>query len=224
MQVVIFNGSPRRKKSNTKLLINSFLSGYKKVIDTKVPVYYIASLNKKEELLYAYKNAKTVIIFFPLYTDMMPGIVKEFFEDISKIKNSERKKIAFVVQSGFPEAYQSIFVEKYLEKLAKRLKLDYIGTIIKGGVEGIKLMPSWMTKELFTNFSSLGEYFAKNNEFDEEINSKLRKPYKMSKIKRNLFSIISKTGLTNFYWNGNLKRNKAYEKRHNHPYAQKWSH
>ncbi len=221
MQVVIFNGSPRRKISNTKLLINSFLLGYKKATDTKVPVYYIASFNKKEEMLNAYKNAKVVIIFFPLYTDMMPGIVKEFFEDISKFKNYERKKIGFVVQSGFPEAYQSIFVEKYLEKLAKRLKLNYVGTVIKGGVEGIKIMPAWMTKELFANFTDLGEYFAKNNEFDDKINRKLRKPYRMSKIKRILFSIFSKTGLTNFYWNGNLKRNKAYEKRYNRPYAQK---
>ncbi len=55
---------------------------------------------------------------------------------------------AFMVQGGFPEAYQSRFVERYLEKLAKRLNCQYLGCIVKGGIEGIQTMPQFMTKRI----------------------------------------------------------------------------
>jgi hypothetical protein len=93
-----------------------------------------------------------------------------------------------------------------------------LGTIIKGGVEGIQIMPPLMTKKLFSKFVDLGEYFAKNETFSKEIQAKLGRPFRMSILRRFLFRLISKTGLTNFYWNSNLKRNNAYSKRFDKPF------
>lgn len=219
MQLTIFNGSPRRRKSNSKLLINKFLEGYAKENTSNVPVYYIASKKEVEKRKEAFKNAEIVILFLPLYVDSMPGIVKEFFEDIATLKDIKVKKIGFVIQSGYPESIHSVFLEKYLKKLSQRFGIEYIGTIIKGGVEGIQTMPNWMTNKLFVNFIGLGEYFAKHNEFDVKIKKKLAKPYKMSKLLLFIFNVLKRTELLNFYWNRNLRLNNAYAERYNHPYA-----
>ena len=219
MKLTIYNGSPRRKKSNSLLLINHFLEGYNSVKPQEVPVYHLAGKRDKQEQLQAFKEAETVIIIFPLYTDCMPGIVKEFIEEIAAQEYTGNKKIGFIVQSGFPEAIHSVYVERYLEKLSRRLKFEYLGTIIKGGVEGIQVMPEGMTKKLFTNFNKLGKYFAETGSFSSEIKQSLRKPYKMSKSRLFAFKALQKTGLTNFYWNGKLKEHNAFDKRFAAPYA-----
>jgi hypothetical protein len=162
-----------------------------------------------------------VIVIFPLYTDSMPGIVKEFFENIVRSELPPAKKIGFIVQSGFPESIHSVFIERYLEKLTgKEMKCEYLGTVIKGGVEGIQVMPPFMTRKLFGRFEDLGEYFAKNEAFSDEIQLRLRKPFKMSPVRRFLFTLINKTGLTNFYWNSNLKANNAFDKRFDRPFEE----
>ena len=218
MKLAIFNGSPRKKKSNSTLLINQFLNGYAKIHDEVVPVHYIAKRNKIEEMLQEFRDAEIVLIIFPLYTDCMPGIVKEFIEDINGLTFSKPKKIGFIVQSGFPEAIHSTFVERYLQKLTQRLGCEYLGTVIKGGVEGIQIMPPQMTKKLFGRFHELGKWFAENNSFSPEIVEKLRHPYKMSKTRRIGFSLIRLTGLTNYYWNSNLKKHGAYQNRFDRPF------
>lgn len=220
MKLVIFNGSPRYKKSNSKILIEHFLTGYNRVCPESVPIHYLANSRQKEKQKEIFKDSEIVIIIFPLYTDCMPGIVKDFFESIIELEFTHSKKIGFIVQSGFPEAIHSIYVERYLKKLTRRLKCEYLGTIIKGGVEGIQIMPPLMTKKLFAKFQDLGEYFAKNEMFSAKIQESLRQPFKMSLMKRFLFNIISKTGLTNFYWNSNLKKNNAFNNRFAKPYEE----
>lgn len=220
MKLVIFNGSPRNKKSNSKILIEHFLSGYNKICSEQVPIHYLANRKQKEEQKEIFRKSDIVIVIFPLYTDCMPGIVKEFFESIVQLELTNSKKIGFIIQSGFPEAIHSIFVERYLKKLTKRIKCEYLGTIIKAGVEGIQIMPPFMTKKLFGRFEDLGEYFAKNEVFSAEIQARLRKPFKMSPMRRFIFRLFSKTGLTNFYWNSNLKRNNAFNKRFDKPFEE----
>jgi NAD(P)H-dependent FMN reductase len=218
MKLAIFNGSPRKKTSNSTLLIQHFLNGYHDNTDHNTPIHYLASTQNYLEHLQAAQEAETILIIFPLYIDAMPGQVKFFFESLASI-NLKGKKIGFIVQSGFPEAYHSIFVERYLIKLAKRLECFYLGTVIKGGVEGIQIMPASMTKKLYTNFHELGKYFAESGMFNHKIVAALRKPYRMSLIRRELFRLLIFTGLANFYWNMKLKEHKAYDKRFAQPYA-----
>jgi len=140
----------------------------------------------------------------------------KFIEDIPK---SENKNVGFLVQSGFPEAIHSIYVERYLNKLSKRMHWNYIGTIIKGGVEGIQIMPAYMTKKLFHNFYKLGLVFGKDQVFDSVIVNMLRTPMKMSPLRLKVVKLMQKTGLMNFYWNSKLKQHNAFEKRFDRPYA-----
>ncbi len=220
MKLAIINGSPRNKKSNSTLLMDQFLLGYHSLNPEEIPVHYLANPQLKKEGIATFMDSEVILIIFPLYTDCMPGIVKEFFESVAEMdKNVTRgKKIGFIVQSGFPEAVHSVAVGRYLEKLTKRLQCEYLGTVIKGGVEGIQIMPPFMIQKLFNQFNKLGEYFAKNTVFSSQIKEALRKPYKMSLLRRSVFKMMAKTGLTNFYWNSNLKKNGAYQNRFDKPF------
>lgn len=223
MKLVIINGSPRNKKSNSKLLIDEFLKGYGSIHKENIFVHFLANQKMKNEVIRDYQDADCVILIFPLYTDCMPGMVKEFIEDIVDLKNLKPKKMGFIVQSGFPEAIHSEAVEQYLEKLSKRLEVACLGTIIKGGIEGIQIMPPFMTNKLYKQFRKLGSYFAQNQTFSPELSKKLRTPYKMSSFRILVFKLLMKTGLTNSYWNNNLKKNGAYEIRFDKPYEIKLS-
>jgi hypothetical protein len=198
--------------------MQQFLKGYSSHDTTDITVHYLADISKTAENVEKFDQADTVIIVFPLYTDAMPGQVKFFIEQLEGI-GSKGKTVGFIVQSGFPEAYHSIFIERYLNKLAQKMEWNYLGTIIKGGVEGIQIMPPNMTKKLYVHFENLGKYFAETGEFDPQISMKLRKPYRMNTARIVFMRFIMLFGLENFYWNMKLKEHKAYDQRFARPYA-----
>jgi NAD(P)H-dependent FMN reductase len=218
MSLAIFNGSPRKTQSNSTLLINYFLNGYYDNSTYNHSIHYLAFATKAREHVEAFVEADTVIIIFPLYTDAMPGQVKFFIESLEGVE-SKGKKVAFIVQSGFPEAYHATFVEKYLEKLSRKMGWEYLGTLIKGGVEGIQIMPPSMTRELFSDFEKLGSYFARHQCFDPKIAAKMRTPYRFSLTRRIVFRLMMLLGLSDFYWNSKLKQHNAFDKRFDAPYA-----
>jgi hypothetical protein len=168
----------------------------------------------------ALQHSDIVILAFPLYTDAMPGIVKEFIETIDlKSFRNHSLKLAFLVQSGFPEGHHSTFVKRYLDKLATRLGVEYLGTIIKGGVEGLQIQPNWMTRYLDL-FYELGQHLALEHELHPGILEKLGKPEHLRGMRLLSYKLLRATGLSNFYWNSQLKQNKAYDRRYARPYNQ----
>ena len=218
MRLVLFNGSPRHKKSNSGILIDQFLTGYRGVSSDPFSLHYIADRKEKQAALQSFQQAEIVLLIFPLYTDSMPGIVKEFFEDVAGLSISRPKKIGYIVQSGFPEAIHSVYVERYLEKFTGRIGCEYLGTVIRGGVEGIQIMPDSMTRKLFRRFQQLGEHFATHHSFSPVVTAVLRKPYRLSPARRMAIHLLSKTGLTNYYWNSHLKKYGAFENRFDQPF------
>ena len=218
MNLCIINGSPRKQKSNSTILTEHFLNGYRKKGDeATVSTGYLTGPGEMEKSHDLLSQASHVIIIFPLYTDCMPGIVKEFFEKLPVNESGKEKNLGFIVQSGFPEAIHSVYVERYLDKFSRRMGYNYLGTIIKGGVEGIQVMPPFMTRKLYDNFYKLGEYFAETKTFSEEIKQKLRTPLRLNKANQAGFRVMNFLGFTNFYWNSNLKKNGAFEKRFDKP-------
>lgn len=218
MRLAIFNGSPRKSKSNSTLLMQQFIKGFSSHDTSDVTIHYLADASKTAEHVEKFDEADTVIIIFPLYTDAMPGQVKNFIEQLERI-DSKGKTVGFIVQSGFPEAYHSIFIERYIQKLAKRMAWNYLGTVIKGGVEGIQIMPPNMTKKLYTHFEKLGSHFAETGKFDPLIVKKLRFPYRMNQARILFMRFMMLFGLENFYWNMKLKEHNAYDKRFARPYG-----
>lgn len=221
MKLSIINGSPRGKSSNTRILLEKIQDGFSSVDSNyEFEEAYVKSEKDKGKFTHMFETSDIVIIGFPLYTDSMPGIVKELFEalDTSKIKDNLR--LGFLVQSGFSESYHSEFVKAYLAKLCQRLKVEYIGTAIKGGVEGIKIQPKWVTKKYLSLFFDLGQHLALDWELEENTIERLAQPKHLAGSRLLLTKFFIKTSLANFYWNSQLKENKAFDKRYAKPYSE----
>jgi len=219
MKLAIFNGSPRGKGSNTRILLEHFQIGFENRGGEVSSIDYLIQEKYPEDQVQHFKDAESILLAFPLYVDSVPGIVKKFVETLGSF-NGNGKKILFLVQSGFPEAVHSEEVKSYLLLLSKRLNLKCLGVIIKPGVEGIKIMPEWMTGKLFNKMKLFGEQLATNGKIDEKSVKKLACPYKFSVFKILFFRLMRLTGMANFYWNKNLKEHGAFEKRFDAPYLE----
>jgi len=148
----------------------------------------------------------------------MPAMVKTFIESLEPLRVQEgNPPIAFMVQCGFPEAIHIRFLEKYLEKLARRLGSVYIGTIVKGGGEGARTMPERFTK-VFKVFRKLGQTFGETGRFDDELLRRLAKPEKFSKLVALMYRPLLQMKPFRTGWDNQLKENGAYERRFDRPY------
>jgi len=220
MKLTVFNGSPRGPMSNTKILLEHFLRGYLETPGNSCEIYYLNRIHETAAFQQAFGQAEAVLLAFPLYTDAMPGIVKAFIEILQPFIGLENNPpLGFIVQSGFMEATHSRHVEKYLVKLAARLGSEYTGTAVKGGVEGIQVQPPSMTRKLFESFYRIGQTFGQTGRFDEAILRQLAQPERLTWSRTVLLSVMDKLGLANFYWDSQLKANRAYERRFARPYS-----
>jgi NAD(P)H-dependent FMN reductase len=220
MKLAIFNGSPRGTTGNSALIIDWLTEGMKTRQDIISEVYLLNRLRDHERFVKVLKESDIAIIVFPLYTDAMPGITMAFFERLEDLKGTLNSlKLGFVVHSGFPEACQSRHVEKYLEWLTGYLGAQYLGTAIMGNSEGMKVMPPSMTQGRRSLFAELGRGIALGTSFASALLKKLSGKERLSRSAILGYKLLSLTGLTNWYWNSQLKRNKAYDKRFAKPYA-----
>jgi hypothetical protein len=240
MKLTIFNGSPRGNTSNTRLILDAFIEGFMSSQGNSYELSYLIHTEKREEQVEMFRNAKHVLLAFPLYFDAMPFPVKSFIESLEPLCNeTSNPSILFIVQSGFPETVHSRYLERYLAKLALRLKCRYKGTVIKGGVEAMKISPlidniflQWFCKfgavtdfagvghlldkaKLTNSFKKLGKEFGTSGKLDDDIVSGLIEPDRIGVFGFWAFKFVAH----NLYWNLALRKNKAFAKRFDRPYA-----
>jgi hypothetical protein len=151
----------------------------------------------------------------------MPGMVKAFIESLEPLLGRPGvPPIGFLVQSGFPEAAHSRHVVRYLEKLADRLGSPYLGTIVKGGCEGVRLMPENTNRDLFQALHHIGLTFAETGQLEPQLLRHLAKPERYPAYLAPVFRLFVKTRLARFYWDNQLKANGVYEQRFARPYSE----
>ena len=166
MHWALINGSPRGKRGNTVILLGHLARGLAET-GHSTEVVHLALPRGQATAKEQFRRAERIVLAFPLYTDAMPGQVMELVESLEEFcGRAENPPIAFLVQSGFPEAGQCRAVEHWLELFAKRLGARHLGTIVKGGVEGIQAMPQWMTRRLFRRIEALGRSLGSTGRFD----------------------------------------------------------
>lgn len=218
MKLAVFNGSPRGKSSNTLILLEHFLKGFIETEGNSFDIAYLIRIKSQAEFLELFSEADSVLLAFPLYTDAMPSIVKTFIESLEPLCNrAGNPSIGFIVQCGFAETLHIRYIERYLRKLAGRLGCPMVGVAAKGGVEGIQVMPPLMTRKLFNNFYKLGQEFGQTGLFNETQVKKLGGRERYGPLSRLSIRILAKLGLTDSYWNSQLKKNNAYRKRYARP-------
>jgi hypothetical protein len=222
MKLVVFNGSPRREKGNSRILLDKFLQGFETAGGT-FEIYYLKDLNEHQRYAELFFQADAVLLAFPLYTDAMPGIVKAFMDELkmhrpSSDETGARKQLFFLVHSGFPEAKHTTPVSLYLMKLAKRLNYDCPGVIQKGGSEGMQDMPARAREKIYRLFFQLGSIYGQTGKLDGECLQKIRG---MEKIPWYLFPVLwvlQISGVFDLMFNKELKKHGSFAKRYDQPY------
>jgi len=208
MQLTVFNGSPRRKRSNTDVFLQQFYAGINEVEQLEVSVHYLYPANSLESAVQAFIDARRVLLAFPLYVDAMPSGVKSFIESLQPfVERENNPEMLFFVQSGFPEAFHSRAVERYLLKLAQRMGSASPGCIIKGGGEGVKEMPAMMTKGVFRSLHQLGSKYAQTGKLDSSLLKKVAGVERYGWFGRMLAGWFLTTSLSNFWWHKQMDEN-----------------
>ena len=216
-RLTVFNGSPRGRKGNTPLMLEQFMQGF----GGPAGIYHLNRLKETERMLQAFANAECILLGFPLYTDAMPGMVKRFIEALEPLADrASNPPLGFLVQSGFPEGLHSRYVERYLEKLAARLHSPYLGTIVKGGGEGTRVMPPNMNQALFSNLRSLGAGLAAQGRFDPAVLKEIAKPEQYPWYLGPVFQVFLRLPVAHTYFDNMLKENGAFEQRFDRPFAE----
>jgi multimeric flavodoxin WrbA len=209
-KLVIYNGSPRRKNSNSGLILKKAVES----LADKVEIRDLKEVDKWKEWSEAFNNEKHVMFFMPLYVHGMPSHVMAFIEKLQPSEGS----ISFFVQSGFLESGQSYYLEAYFEQLALRLGRNYLGTAIKGGVEGLQMRPAVGQERMMKPMINLIGDLVYEGKFKPTDIRKLAKPIRLGISTKILFKLLGKLGLVNLYWDQQLKTNNSYEKRFDCPY------
>jgi hypothetical protein len=180
--------------------------------------YHLVRMTETGQMVQAFAGAECVLLGMLLYTDAMPGVVKHFIEALEPLAGRENNPpLAFLVQSGFPEGLHSRYLERYLEKLAARLGSPYLGTIVKGGGEGTRVMPPQMTNALFTHLQALGAGLATSGRLDPALLQAVAKPERYPAYLGLFFRISLRLPFAHAYFDRMLKQNGVYEQRFARP-------
>ncbi len=212
-KLILYNGSPRLSGSNTARILRA-------IADVYGPNIVVRDLKQRKmwtQWESNFPSESAVIFVLPLYVHAMPSHVMAFLEMLQPSKGS----LGFIVQQGFPESSQSYFLEAYFESLTQRLQRDYMGTAIKGGVEGLQLQPAKEQEKILAPFVELVGSVLASGHMSAPILAKLADRDHMSKGMLFLFRLLAPTGLINAYWDRQLKQNNAFNQRFDTPYYAK---
>lgn len=219
MRLTIFNGSPRGMGGNSKTLIEWILEGIQQNSEVVVETLCLNKTAEHDRYVDKFKDSEIVLMVFPLYTDCMPGAVMAFIEKLQSLRNAlNGVKMAFVVHSGFPEACQSRYVEKYLAWLAKDLGADDMGTVVLAGSEGMRGMTAKALEERRALFMEVGRQLVREKWFDAALLAKIAGWERLGTIGAMIVRTMEMTGVLNMEWDRQLKANRVYRERNARPY------
>ena len=222
--LLLLNGSPRGERSNSMKMLSRVAEGWKQGGGQAPEILHLARQAGFDRAVEAFAGADVAMLGMPLYTDAMPALVKAYIEALGPRAAAARAggknpTLAFLVQSGFPEALHSRPLERYLGKLARQLGSKYAGTIVHGGGESLQMMPDEANRKLWAQLRTLGEQLVRDGRFGEPelkaIAGVERLPPPAAAVARLAF----KLPIAQFYWTGKLKKNGAWERRFAAPHG-----
>ena len=222
--LLLLNGSPRGERSNSMKMLARVAEGWQRGGGSSPEVLHLARREQFQRAVEAFATADVVLLGTPLYTDAMPALVKSYIEALVPRAAVARAggtnpTLAFLVQSGFPEAAHSRPLERYLKKLALRLGSPYAGTIVHGGGEALQMMPDKANEKLWARLRVLGEQLARDGQFGAAELKAVAGVERYSRFAVELVSLVCKIPAIQFYWNGMLKKNGVWERRFVAPYG-----
>jgi hypothetical protein len=186
----------------------------------QVETLHLARRGDFERAVEAFAEADTVLLGMPLYADAMPSLVKEYVEALApRVGLPANPRLAFLVQSGFSEALHSRGVERYFEKLARRLDAPCAGTIVRGGGESLGSMPEEANRKLWARLEALGESLAREGRFDAELLSAVAGVERFSAPVAAVLKAALVWPLPLVMWDAEMRKKGGYERRNARPYS-----
>lgn len=217
MSLIILNGSPRGKRSNSTVIASWFSKPY---WESEISMRFLGRVDKHGEILSKLNGDDEFLLVFPLYADGMPGQVKHFLELMEQQKERLRGcKVSFIIHSGFGETIHCRALEEYLIHFAKKAGLNNHGVIIIPMSEGIRLMSPSMTKKRRDALGRLANNYKNRQPYNNADLSYLNRKETLSVRGRFLYRMGEFLGLGKIYWCNQFIANKAYKKRFAAPYA-----
>ena len=215
MKLALVNASPRGKKSNSLKLIKWFARDLPQDIETTlIHAYKVA---EQKQMISDIADCDAYLVVFPLYTDAMPGLAKAFFERMMDQKSRfSGKPILFIIHSGFPEAAQSPMVERYLRHFAKLMQMTVTGVVIIGGTESMQAAPEEAFGKRANALAALGQSFVAGKTLTDEECQLPGHRERFSKSAMRMFTVIAP--LMDIFWNQQMKKNNAFDKRFDRPF------
>ena len=135
-RLTLFNGSPRGKRGNTPIFLEQIAQGF----GGPTEMHQLIRLKETGQMVQAFAEAGMCPAGLPALYGCHARHGQAFHRGARTAgRPQEQPSIGFLVQSGFPEGLHSRYVERYLEKLAERLGCAYLGTIVKGNGEGVRM-------------------------------------------------------------------------------------
>ena len=147
MDIVMITASPRiPSQSNTIKIAEEFRLGLIHA-GASVQTYCLADRMQWDAARDAFFRGNCIVMALPLYNGMVPGTMMEFLEKLSADTPSleeegTRRKLAFILHSGFPEACQRRCCERYLETFSKILGCRFSGVLSHGNTFNVQFSTS----------------------------------------------------------------------------------
>ena len=166
MHVMIINASPHATNlSNTAKILEFFQRGIVQAGGT-VELYHLAGRSQWEDAKKAFFENENVIFALPVFAAIIPGFMMEFLEELSDCSSSvqekdSKRKISFILQSGFPEACQRRCCENYLKKLPELLHGNFAG-ILSYGID-MRFIENKEFQSVLDSYEEMGIQFIKHD-------------------------------------------------------------
>ncbi|MFC2009289.1 NAD(P)H-dependent oxidoreductase [Chloroflexota bacterium] len=221
MHLLLLNGSPKGESGNSNYLLQLLLEGVEETPGHTHEFANLARVKEHRHYVELFQQADVVIMAFPLYIDMMPGVVKAFIEELEPLCGRESNPaLGCIIQCGFPESVDLRALEAYLEKLSRRLGCLNLGTALRAGGGSVRDMPAFMVRGFTKSMHALGRSLGKTGNFDPEVIRRLAGTEKLPLLRLWFMGTLGDRMARVFFWHRGMKKNGAYERRLARPYAE----
>jgi hypothetical protein len=219
MRLTVFNGSPKPGANNTELMVGEFLAGFSAAGGNTAEVFRLNAMDVKAAAA-LFAKAEAVLLAFPLYSYSMPAGVMRFVEELKPLLGAcAGKQVLFLVQYGFVEGVHARPLEEYLRWISGRLDCDYLGTIIKGGCDGLGRAPqAARNRKILRGAREIGRSFGATGRLDPRLLAAYSAPERQTFLSRLLLRLLVKP-INKFYWDARLKANNALDRACDRPYS-----
>jgi len=220
MHLLLLNGSPKGESGNSNYLLQLLLEGVDEIPGHTHEFANLVRVKEHRHYVELFQKADAVVMAFPLYTDMMPGVVKAFIEELEPLCGCEgNPALGFIIQCGFPESVHLRALEAYLGKLSSRLGCCYLGTALRGGGGSARSMPAFMARDFTENVRALGRSLGNRGEFNPEIIRRFAGKEKLPFLRLWFMGTVGDRMARAFFWNRVMKSNGAFDRRLAQPYS-----